>query len=259
MNGHRLLACPAGICVAIASVAGCAMLGSNESQLFSRTSRYESASITYRVTPVAPGNAPLGAPLTAYQAPTFHGANSSSRKTMLAVRYPHPAGRAGFARVELIVQASKSDAPGTSAWMPNWLDRVRRFAHESLPGVSMAEGVQEALGLDLPVADLDRVVARLQQPVQTASGVESAREVLIAAKINGAPLALANVRVAELDGLVARVRREGSLISHSSSTIDWELDSQPGPASPQAASAIIPASYSSPAIQRLPPVEVIPR
>jgi hypothetical protein len=143
--------------------------------------------------------------------------------------------------------------------LPSWVDRERRFANESLPGVSMSGGVQEALGLDLGVADLDRVVARLQQPIQPAGRVSRAKEVVIAAKINGAPLALPNAPVAELDALIVRVRREGSLISHSSATMDWELDLPPDPASPRAASAVMPASYTEPAIQRLPPVEDISR
>jgi hypothetical protein len=234
------------------------MLGNNESQLFSRGSRYESASITYRVAPAAPSNAPNGAVLASYQTASAP-AGSTNRKTTLAIRYPHPAGRAGFARVELIVQAGKSDATGTSTWMPSWLDRVRRLANETLPGVSMNGGVQEAIGLDLAVADLDRVVARLQHPIRPAAGVVRTKEVLIAAKINGRQLALANAPVAELDALVARVRREGRLISHSSATMDWEIDLPPGVASPEAAPAVVPASYLEPAIERLPPVEVISR
>jgi hypothetical protein len=234
------------------------MVGNNESQLFSRASRYESASITYRVAPVAPGSAATGAVLASYQTASAP-AGSTCRKTTLAIRYPHPAGRAGFARVELIVQAGKPDATGTSSWMPGWLDRARRIANETLPGVSMNGGVQEALGLDLAVADLDRVVARLQQPIRPAAGVVRTREILIAAKINGTQLALANGPVAELDALAARVRREGRLISHSSATMDWEIDLPPGVASPAAASAVVPASYSEPVIERLPPVEIISR
>ncbi len=259
MKGHQFWARLSGICLAIASMAGCAMLGRNESQLFSRASRYESASITYQVAPVAPGSASQGARLASYQTLSASGANPGGRTTTLAIRYPHPSGRAGFARVELIVQAGKSDATGTSSWMPNWLDRARRFSQETMPGISMAEGVQEALGLDLPIADLDRVVARLQQPIQPTAGVARAKTVVISAKINGTPLALPSARVAELDALIARVRHEGSLISHSSSTMDWELDSQPGLASPQEAAAVVRASYTEPATQRLPPVEVISR
>jgi hypothetical protein len=253
---RKYLAC---VCCALASIAGCAMLQNGESQLFSRPSRYESASILYRVGPRGPTVAATRVSLVSLQqqagAEQSDADGSTGRRTTLAIRYPHPAGRAGYARVELIVETGPATPDPSS---PNWLDRVRRLARENLPGIALAPGIDEALALDLPMAELDPLLVRLEQPAPATSPARASANVSLVASINGTALPLRNTPVAELDRLTARVRREGSLISHKAQVAEFPAAEPPlaarQPPSPQPASQIITASYTQPAIERLPPV-----
>jgi hypothetical protein len=246
------------ICCWIASVAGCTMWPSSESQLFSRPSRYESASIVYHIEPRGPTAAPERATLVSYQQPTGaeqpDAEGSTGPRTTLAIRFPHPAGRAGYARVELIVESGPPKADAS----PGWLDRVRRVTRENLPGIALAPGIDEALGLDLPMAELDPLLARMEQPTPASRPASASANVSLVASINGAALPLRNTRMAELDRLTARVRREGSLISHKTPMPGFppaELPlAGPQPPSPRPASQVITASYTQPALERLPPV-----
>jgi hypothetical protein len=247
------------VCCAIASVAGCAMLQSGESQLFSRPSRYESASILYRVGPRNSNAAAASAALVSYQeragAEPPEPDRPTGRRTTLAIRYPHPAGRAGYARVELIVETGAATPAPSSL---GWLDRVRRVARENLPGIALAPGIDEALGLDLPMAELDPLLLRLEQPAPAARPASASVNVSLVASINGAALPQRNMPVAELDRLTARVRREGSLISHQG-PMDGFPPAEVPLAAPQPssrpASQVVRVGYTEPAIERLPPVE----
>jgi hypothetical protein len=255
MNGCRWFIYLAWSCSAIASVAGCAALKTPESQLFARGSRYESASITYRVGPRASRGGSQDVVLASHQqASSAPIASAGQQNAMLAIRYPHPAGRDGYARVELVVKGGQKSAALPPTRLPAWLDRARRFAHESLPGVSLGDGVEEALGLDLPVADLDRLVERVQRPVQSAGGAAPLVGASVAVKINGAPLPTLNAHVAELAALIARVRKEGGLISYTTLGDDLEVPQAEAPFA-SVPSRVVTASYTTPAITRLPPVE----
>src|SRR4029079_2099387 len=84
-------------------------------------------------------------------------------------RYPHRRGRAGFARLECIT-ATISDPANSKS--PGWLERVGKLADETTPGLTMAEGIHEAMGLDLPIGEVEGVLARLQQ---STGGSQSAQ------------------------------------------------------------------------------------
>ncbi len=245
-------------CIAAQGV-GCSLVKTPESQLFSRSGRYESASIEYCVGSVVPSSANFGANLASYQQPSAPAVKPEGRKVTLAVHYPHPSGRYGFARAELIVENQTANKSSSSR-LPGWLDQVRLLAHEHLPGVSFGDGVEQALGLDLPVAELDGLIDQVQQPVQSLPEKATADSVRLVARINGQPLAERASHVEQLDRLVLRVRREGSLISRRTMTMETlptetNFDVQSPAAQPQPSSAIIPASFAEPPITtRLPPV-----
>jgi hypothetical protein len=167
-----------------------------------------------------------------------------------------------------------------------WLDRVGKLADETMPGLTMAEGIHEAVGLDLPIGDVEKVLARLQQ---TTSGTESPESettnprqiVQVSYEIDGQEHPDLQRRVPELERLIARVRSEGSVVSHSSSVVESlvsrsEPNKSAAPAanvlpaqhvSPLAAvpveNVILPVSYeqplatSAPTMWRLPPVDLV--
>jgi len=261
-----------------ASAVGCALLKTPESQLFSRTGRYESASIEYRVGPSVPQAANSIDLVASQQKPTSPTAKVAGRQMLLVVRYPHPNGRAGFARAELLVEGNSASPQGGSK-LPGWLDQARRFANEHMPGVSFGDGVEQALGLDLPAAELDGLIDQVQQPVQLLADEASTDRVHLLAQVNGRRLAERTAHVQQLDRLVERVRKEGTLISHRtispSMPVEFappemgsgnltpaglpvsatNFDVQPPPAVPPASSQVVPVSFAEPSITtRLPPV-----
>ena len=230
VNRHDLT-CLTLLCCSLASLAGCSLLQSGESQLFSSPSRYQAASITYRKASCGTDEVP-------------------GRRTTLAIRYPHPAGRAGCARVELIVDGGFGTRDPLS---PRWLDRMRRLARENLPGVSLAPGIEEALGYDWPVAELDPLLARLEHPLPTSLDLSPGAKVSVVASINGAAVPPRNAPLAELEELIARVRREGSLISHGTPAPEFPPEASQ-PLAPPPVSQVVTVGYSQAVIERLPPV-----
>ncbi|MEX2113819.1 MAG: hypothetical protein WD845_11575 [Pirellulales bacterium] len=267
----------------LASTAGCSGMKTSQSQLFGTQGNYQSASITYRIEQNVPSRG-AGGPAWVKNLVGRADLPTERRITMLAVRYPHPAGRAGYARLECIVAAAPTGGAGNSQ-PPGWLERIGKLADDGLPGIALAEGIHEAMGLDVPVSELSGVLARLEQsqPGAIAAQRGGARQqvVQVSYELNGAAQPPRTARVAELDQLIARVRRDGSLISHTSSVAE-SLVSPPAetiasapatistmpaaqPAAPVvvalAGGAIQPASHqeplvaSPPTVQRLPPVE----
>jgi hypothetical protein len=268
---HEAALTLAAACAVVASVAGCAALKTPESQLFGQQGRYQSASITYRVEHNAARRDPPGPAWLALLDPKAAAQGGQRRTTTLAVRYPHPSGRAGYARVECIVEADSAAAANDGA-PPGWLARARRLADDALPGIALGDGVLEAMALDVPMAELEPAIARLQQPAGAPSGPSSGGA-RITATLNGAALPGGTHRVAELERLVARVRREGRIMSHRGRT--GEPASTPaepivaaavgaarspaadlqGSAATALPAAVVAAGYAEPATRRLPPVE----
>lgn len=241
---------------AIACTLGCALVKTQEAQLFAGPSRYESASITYRIAPST--RAASAVQQASFKEEADAKNNEPQRKMTLAIRYPHPAGRAGYARVEYVVESA--GAAATKKWLPRWLDQARRMANDSLPGLSMADGVEEAMGLDLPMTELDKLVERLQQPLEPAAATTPVPGVVVVAKINGVALVPRHARMTELDAVIGRVRQEGRLIAYKAVVVDAELEALANASPARAASHVVPASYTAPVgqsasgITRLPPV-----
>jgi hypothetical protein len=220
----------------------------SQSQLFGAgSSNFKSASVTYRIdrqVPSRASNAGWAKLLSAGEKDQ----PAERRVTMLAVRYPHPAGRAGYARLECITatipDAAKSKSPG-------WLERVGKLADETMPGLSMSEGIHEATGLDLPIGEVEGVLARLQQSASSAESTTSAatnpRQVVqVSYEIDGQAQPDFQRRVPELERLIARVRNEGSVVSHNSSIVE-SLVSRPAANKASAAAAnVLPAQHVVP-------------
>ncbi len=213
-------ACAVAVAALVASTAGCSGMKTSQSQLFGTQGNYQSASITYRIEQLVPPRAASGPAWAKYLALGSDEQPAERRVITLAVRYPHPAGRAGYARIECIIAAAPNGG-GESSRLPGWLERLGELADDGLPGISMAEGIHEAMGLDVPIGELDAVLARLEQPddgIQGQPGGAARQQaVQVAYALNGAARPPRTKRVAELDQLIARVRSDGSVISHGSS------------------------------------------
>ncbi len=167
------------------------------------------------------------------------------RKVTLAVRYPHPQGRAKCALVEIAVESPTAGQAKSVA--TGWLDRMRVAAHEGLVGFAMDDGVEEARAYDLPAAELDSLVAKLSQPATNPPAGRAAPAIFVGL-CNGQALPDRNSRVPDLDELILRVRRGGTTIAHR--TIPLDL---PRPTQVHMATAAGPAAVTAD-IRRLPPV-----
>lgn len=260
------------LCAVVASTHGCGTFGSNQSQLFGHSGKYQAANISYRIEQPQSGTDTPGA-----------------RRTLtLAVRFPHPAGRAGYARVECIIERP-SDSAGQSK-ISAMLNQVRRLTDDNLPGIALGAGVQEAMGLDVPIAELEHALVELERAPVGALPSLSASRVQVVGMINGVPVPPRAARVTELDRLAARVRRDGGLISAQqmqsqlaapamasataalspaaavpanaapamSPVVPPATAAMP-PAVPPAAQTVVPTSFAEPVVRRLPSIDVLLR
>lgn len=232
------------------AIVGCSLLNTPKSQLFDGQRPYQAASVTYRIAPAGQ--------TSAHQQVSYNATTSSTtRTTTLAIRYPHPAGKTGCARVELVV-ARSSPTPQAGGDKTSWLNKVRDLANANLPGVTLADGVDEAMGMDLPAAELDKLVARLQQaPATTTAATTGEAPAALVASINGNTLSVPQTRLVELDQLIARVRREGNLISQPTVPTDISVPASAvvtAAAIAPSTSSVVPAAYTAPRLERLPPV-----
>jgi hypothetical protein len=243
----RRCACVTVALLVAASTCGCAGMKSSQSQLFGAGgSNFKSASVTYRIErQVASRSASTG--WAKLLSPTEMDKPAERRVTMLAVRYPHPAGRAGYARLECVT----ATIPGTTtSQSSSWLKRVGKLADETMPGLTMAEGIHEAMGLDLPIGEVEGVLAQLQQSggdQSAQSAATNSRQVVqVSYEIDGQTHPEHYQRVPQLERLIARVRNEGSVVSHSSSVVE-SLVSRPA-ANKAAAPAtnVLPAQHVAP-------------
>jgi len=272
------------LCAVVASTCGCGTFGSNQSQLFGHSGKYQAANISYRIEQPQSGTGTPGA----------------RRALTLAVRYPHPAGRAGYARVECIIERPSNSA-GQSK-ISAMLNQVRRLTDDNLPGIALGAGVQEAMGLDVPIAELEHALVELERAPVGALPSLSASRVQVVGMINGVPVPPRAARVIELDRLAARVRRDGGLIS--AQQMQSQLAAPPTamasataaispatavpatgmpamvapataapamspvvlpataaipPAVPPAVQTVVPTSFAEPVVRRLPSVDVLLR
>jgi len=129
--------------------------------------------------------------------------------------------------------AGTADPSGESN---SWLGGLSRLLRDNLPGVAFGDGVEQAWALDIPVAEVDLVVQTLDaqgffaEVTPAAEFASPATSPLLAARINGLRVEKRWGSTAELETLIARVRREGKLVSHLQNVERIKVES-PEPAS----------------------------
>ena len=213
---RRLMVGPCLGALAATCIAGCSGLGKNESQLFGGTSTTKSASITYRVVRDIAAREPTGPAVLQFLPGQRPGTDAERRITTVAIRYPHPAGKAGYARVECVVRKATTESASSSSSLPDWLERARKLADDSLPGLTLADGIHEAMGLDVPIAELESVLTAVRQmPASSNVQGDPRMTVRLASTIDGVAAPVRTSRVREIETLIGRVRRDGKLISHT--------------------------------------------
>lgn len=141
----------------------------------------------------------------------------------LLVKYPHPANKSGLARAELIVESGKKDAAATKGWG----QRLKEATRDNLPGVAFGEGVEQALGLDIPIKNVEAAIDSLDMVGYFADGPQAAApNVVLATKVEGLEVRKPWRQVPELDALVAEISRKGTLITQRKSVNIPELEAR---------------------------------
>ncbi len=132
---------------------------------------------------------------------------------VLGVRYPHPDGHKDRARVELVIAEPMDAHEATS-----WYDHLGKALSETLPGIAWGAGISQAKAIDLPLAELQQLLADTQGAVTKAiSTTPSSTHVQFASEINGQHNVVQTEPIAALEKLLARVAREGRLIGYAGS------------------------------------------
>jgi hypothetical protein len=178
----------------------------------------ESATLTYNQVPAAPCVA-TGAVSTASYAPTIVVSQPTKcgRVRVLAVRYPHPDGRRDVGRAELITADASTETTQTTSWR----DRLDRMLSGTLPGLEWGPGIQQAKGLDLPLAELKNILAEAGQPAINAPAASTSQpDIEGRLEINGQHCVLAASAEPAFNALADRVNRQGRLISYAGSAAD---------------------------------------
>ncbi len=224
---------------------GCAAISTPETQISASRTRFESALIRYRTDPVSAEPSPVapatGVQLAVFTQPTSQPADARQPTRLLQIQYPSPAGRIGYARVELIIGSTitKSD--------DKWPAQLRRVLRENMPGMNCAEGIAEAWALDVPASEIEQILERLEEQGYFSAGGSPTAGIFLSAKIDGSEFQRPWQCCDELEALSRRVRREGKLVSHRQPL-------EPAP-SPTQISAAFPAAQAAVFLERLPPIE----
>jgi len=240
---------------------GCEAVSRSRSQIAdTHPAPYENAKINYRVdeavsTPPPPGSAE--GRLVSYNEAADAGAKPTVRT--LAIQYPHPAGKNGYALVELVVESRDPASKATDD--QGWLKQLGSLAGETLPGVHWSAGIKEAWALDMPRADLDHLLVQLRETGYFHEPDRIGGTTEITAQIDGVAFRRPWDHVPDLDALAERVRREGSLTAYTRPAVreSGESITAPGEQSFLATLQRVAPRNSgmagpAPALRRLPPV-----
>ncbi|HVC93326.1 MAG TPA: hypothetical protein VND64_06520 [Pirellulales bacterium] len=206
----------------LAPAAGCGSMQPHTVRIDSTVGMYQMAKLTYRIDagklsePVNVANI-TGKQVSYEQKPSGPYADRSVAR--LAIEYPHPGGKPGFALAEVVVEARKPPVTtqGTkkSTWRRLADDMHQILTQNGLPGVKLADGIHEAWYLDLPRSDLDAVIGQLSQAGYFHLAGNPAPGVNVSCKIDGQQVNKQWGHVTALDELIERVRHEGQLASYT--------------------------------------------
>lgn len=161
-----------------------------DAQLASGHGDFDSASFVYRVR---------------------RGKDPAAKDCTLFIKYPHPGGKKGYARAEVVVE--KPNAAATAAAADTWMNQFSRAIRDNSPGVGYADGIESAKGLDLPLTEVDEVVYALDKAGYFHAKNAPSAPVILVTKVDGAEYRKRFERVECLDNLMKRVEAAGSLVS----------------------------------------------
>jgi hypothetical protein len=192
-----------------------------DSQLASGHGDFDSASFVYRLR---------------------RGKEPDAKDYTLFIKYPHPEGKKGYARAEVVVE--KPTAAGAAAAADTWTNRLSRTIRDNTPGVAYADGIESVKGIDLPLTEVDEVVYTLDKLGYFNAKNSPDAPVILVTKVDGAEYRKRFARVERLDHLMKRVEASGSLISlrQGISPSEYAVPTEGG----------LPAGESL--VERLPPV-----
>lgn len=132
---------------------------------------------------------------------------------VLDIQYPHPAGREGMALVGVVIQQQHGPDRGMP---PAFIQQVRgwfRWPDENTI-VGSNRDLHEAWVMDVPRAELDQIIGRLQSSGFYGDVAQRRGHVRVTSRIGTDYVAKDWVTVSELDGLMHRVRSHGQLVSY---------------------------------------------
>lgn len=173
------------------------------------------------------------------------------RNYLLSVRYPHAAAKPGYARVELVIEDRAHNS--TSSEKQSLSSRIGNF----LPGIKLADGVQEAWSLDIPQKAAQQGLDELKAAGFFASQPPLANVPTTVIVDSGKQTTGKRwQRVNSLDRLIDRVRQEGTLASHLAAPVDIEAMLERAQLASNSTTSILlsqPASEKG-SIERLPAI-----
>lgn len=212
-----------GVCavaLVAASASGCIQFGGSVPRDAS-AGLFEEAAISYRVDAGKEGLAMAAAriegQLVSYdQVPSTPRSDHSVGR--LTLQYPHPRGVDGMALARVEINSKWHTTPDGEVQTVDQSALSTRLttalAEGKWPGKTTAGELHESWELDIPKAQLDRIVADLNGAGYFGKQRKSKSGIELAARIDGGQVTKAWEQVPELDLLMRRVRSEGQLIAY---------------------------------------------
>lgn len=206
--------------IVLAASAGCSVFQSHELRIDAAAGMYETAALDYRV-----DGGQLSEPLTvariAGQQVTHQRLPSTPHPdcsvARLTIRYPHPAGKKGYALAKLFVETRTPVDPAAQAkkavW-EQWGDAIVTTARDIVPGMKASDDLFETWSLDISKADLDRAIAGMMQSGYFVNPSKTSIGVKLTAQVDKFEAVKSWTHEPELDILMERVRRQGLLLSY---------------------------------------------
>ncbi len=205
------------ICLAtgVLLLTGCQLPPLKRMPLDATAGLYERAVLTYHVD-AGQLNIPLAVTRITGQGVSYEDVPSSSLANqstgVLAIEFPHPAGREGFALATMTLNTAVPTEGAAAA-----KDKTEK---------STGSLVREVWKLDLPTAELDAAMETLRQANFVASEPKTNPGIVISARLNGREIQKKWDPIPTFDVLMQRVRRDGQLVVYERPTQQSQSKSQ---------------------------------